>query len=101
MDRHLAAWDAVGRTERPYLMNSLWFALGDGAREALGAATARYFGLPPGSASPLGELPVHHADGVKMAVENCRRAGFDELVFIPISDDLGQLDLLEATLAGL
>ncbi len=30
-----AAWHAAGRTERPYLMTSFWFALGDGAAERL------------------------------------------------------------------
>ena len=98
---HLDAWEAAGRTTRPYLMNSLWFALGgDDAQQRLADAAAQYVGLPAGSPSPFGPLPVHDADGVKMAVDNCREAGFDELVFIPLSDDLGQLDLLEAALAG-
>ncbi len=100
VEHHLAAWEVAGRTERPYLMNSLWFALGPDAERRLGDATAHYFGLPPGSSTPLGSLPVHSADGVKMAVDNCEAAGFDELVFIPVTDDLRQLDDLEAALAG-
>jgi alkanesulfonate monooxygenase SsuD/methylene tetrahydromethanopterin reductase-like flavin-dependent oxidoreductase (luciferase family) len=100
VERHLAAWDVAGRTERPYLMNSLWFALGPDAEPRLGDAAAHYFGLPPGSSTPLGSLPVYSADGVKMAVDNCEAAGFDELMFIPVTDDLHQLDELEAALAG-
>src|SRR6478609_3008271 len=38
VQRHLEAWTVAGRTQRPYLMNSLWFALGDGARQRLNAA---------------------------------------------------------------
>ena len=98
---HIAAWEKAGRSERPYLMNSLWFALGDRSAERLSDAAAGYFGLPPGSGSPLGKLPVVDADGVKYAVDNCREAGFDELVFIPINDDLAELDLLEGALDGL
>ena len=36
-----------------------------------------------------------------MAVENCRKAGFDELIFIPVTDDISELDRLEAALEGL
>jgi hypothetical protein len=100
VERHLGAWETAGRTERPYLMNSLWYALGEDADRRLSDAAARYFGLPPGSDTPLGQLPAHSPDGVKMAVENCKEAGFDELMFIPVTDDLRQLDCLEAALAG-
>jgi hypothetical protein len=81
-------------------MNSLWFALGENAEQRLSAAGAHYVGLPPGSASPFGALPAHDAEGIKMAVDNCQEAGFDELVFIPLTDDIGELDRLEAALAG-
>jgi alkanesulfonate monooxygenase SsuD/methylene tetrahydromethanopterin reductase-like flavin-dependent oxidoreductase (luciferase family) len=98
---HLDAWEAAGRNHRPYLMNSLWFALGEGAEQRLNDAAAGYVHLPAGSSSPFGPLPVHNSDGVKRAVDNCRDAGFDELMFIPVTDDLGELDLLETALDGL
>jgi alkanesulfonate monooxygenase SsuD/methylene tetrahydromethanopterin reductase-like flavin-dependent oxidoreductase (luciferase family) len=98
---HLEAWDKAGRSERPYLVNSLWFAFGDDAERRLADAATGYVGLPPGSPSPFGVLPVHNADGVKMAVENCRKAGFDELILIPVTDDISELDRLEGVLTGL
>ena len=97
---HIDAWDQAGRSKRPYLVNSLWYALGDNAEQRLDEAAAAYVGLPAGSATPFGDLPVHSPDGVKRAVENCRDAGFDEVIFIPLSDDLGQLDRLEDALDG-
>ncbi len=97
---HVDAWEQAGRSERPYLVNSLWYALGDKAKQQLDDAAAAYIGLPAGSPTPFGDLPVHTPDGVKMAVDNCRQAGFDELVFIPLSDDIGELDRLEAALDG-
>jgi alkanesulfonate monooxygenase SsuD/methylene tetrahydromethanopterin reductase-like flavin-dependent oxidoreductase (luciferase family) len=100
VERHLSAWDAAGRSDRPYLMNSLWYALGEDAGQQLSRAAAHYLGVSPESPSPFGSLPVHSPDGVKMAVDNCQAAGFDELMFIPITDDLHQLDLLEEALAG-
>jgi alkanesulfonate monooxygenase SsuD/methylene tetrahydromethanopterin reductase-like flavin-dependent oxidoreductase (luciferase family) len=98
---HVDAWEHAGRAEPPYLVNSLWYSLGDNAQERLSEGAARYVGLPPGSPSPFGDLPVHSTDGVKMAVDHCHEAGFDELVFIPLTDDLGELDRLEAALDGL
>ena len=98
--RHLDAWEAAGRTVRPYLMNSLWFALGDNGQQLLNDSANHYLGAPPGPTTPMGTLPVHSADGVKTAVDNCREAGFDELMFIPVNDDIRQLDLLEAALTG-
>jgi alkanesulfonate monooxygenase SsuD/methylene tetrahydromethanopterin reductase-like flavin-dependent oxidoreductase (luciferase family) len=100
VQRHLDAWESAGRTARPYLMNSLWYALGPDSDQRLSEAAGHYFGLPPGSPLPLGPLPVHTSDAVKMAVDNCQEAGFDELMFIPVSDDLRQLDLLEEALEG-
>jgi alkanesulfonate monooxygenase SsuD/methylene tetrahydromethanopterin reductase-like flavin-dependent oxidoreductase (luciferase family) len=97
---HVDAWERAGRSERPYLVNSLWYALGDNAKQRLDDAATGYIGLPPGSPTPFGDLPVHSPDGVRMAVNNCREAGFDELIFIPLSDDLGELDRLEAALDG-
>jgi hypothetical protein len=95
---HVDAWQRAGRSQRPYLVNSLWYALGDNAEQRLDDAAAGYIGLPPGSPTPFGDLPVHSPDGVKMAVDNCEAAGFDEVIFIPLSDDLGELDRLEDAL---
>jgi alkanesulfonate monooxygenase SsuD/methylene tetrahydromethanopterin reductase-like flavin-dependent oxidoreductase (luciferase family) len=100
VEQHLAAWELAGRTERPYLMNSLWYALGADAEKRLADAASKYFGLPPGSATPLGTLPAYSLDGVRKAIDNCEAVGFDELIFIPITDDLNQLDELEGALEG-
>lgn len=98
--QHVDAWERAGQSERPYLVNSLWYALGDHAEQRLDDAAAAYIGLPAGSPTPFGDLPVHSPDGVKRAVDNCQESGFDELIFIPLSDDLGELDRLEQALAG-
>ena len=70
------------------------------AEQRLDDAATAYIGLPAGSATPSVTLPVHSPDGVKMAIENCREAGFDEVIFIPLNDDLGELDRLEEALEG-
>jgi hypothetical protein len=71
-----------------------------GRRRRLGAAAADLVGMPPGVPPPFGDLTVHDADGVKTAVDDCHAPGFDELVFIPVTDDRAELDRLEAALEG-
>jgi alkanesulfonate monooxygenase SsuD/methylene tetrahydromethanopterin reductase-like flavin-dependent oxidoreductase (luciferase family) len=99
VERHVAAWDAAGRSERPYLINAVWYCLGDDAAQRLADTAARYIGLPPGSPSPFGDIPLHNADAIRRAIDDCDAAGFDELMFIPLDDDLAQLDLLEDAIA--
>jgi alkanesulfonate monooxygenase SsuD/methylene tetrahydromethanopterin reductase-like flavin-dependent oxidoreductase (luciferase family) len=101
VQRHRDAWDQAGRSDTPYMINSAWFYLGDNAEQHLSDTAAAYVGLPPGSPSPFGENPLHSATAVKQAVEDCKEAGFDELIFVPLNDDIGQLDLLEDALEGL
>jgi alkanesulfonate monooxygenase SsuD/methylene tetrahydromethanopterin reductase-like flavin-dependent oxidoreductase (luciferase family) len=102
VEAHLDAWERAGRSERPYLMTSCWFALGDNAEARLERAAANYLGVDSAllgldSALPF-ELPFHDEAGLETAINECQEAGFDEIVFIPITDDLGELDRLEAVL---
>lgn len=99
--RHLAAWESAGRTERPYMINAVFYALGGNAKALLNDVTASYAGATSGTASPFGDLPLHNGDAIRRAVVDCEAAGFDELMFVPVSDDLAQLDLLEDALAKL
>jgi hypothetical protein len=39
-------------------------------------------------------LVASSPDGVRLVLDNSEAAGFDEVVFIPITDDLRQLDQL-------
>ena len=48
---HLDAWEVAGRSERPYLVNSLWFALGDDAERRLAERGHRLCG--PAARSPI------------------------------------------------
>ena len=43
---HLDAWEQAGRATRPYLVNSLFYVLGDGARQRLADAATDYMGRP-------------------------------------------------------
>jgi alkanesulfonate monooxygenase SsuD/methylene tetrahydromethanopterin reductase-like flavin-dependent oxidoreductase (luciferase family) len=99
--RHREAWETADRSEKPYMVNASWYYLGEDAEQTLNSAAVAYLGLPPGSPSPFGNLPLHNPDAIAKAVADCEQAGFDELMFIPLTDDLAQLDRLEAIIAPL
>ena len=102
--RHLEAWNAAGRTTRPYLMNGVFFALGDGAEERLEAAAEHYIVTSKASNRSAreaygGDFVASSADGIRKLLDNSEAAGFDEVVFIPIGDDLRDLDQLTDVVA--
>jgi alkanesulfonate monooxygenase SsuD/methylene tetrahydromethanopterin reductase-like flavin-dependent oxidoreductase (luciferase family) len=94
------AWREAGRTTAPYLSTSCFFGLGAGARDRLAATGAAYRKNRNASVTG-GEFWVHDADAVRAVVAVAHEAEFDHLVFIPTSDDLGELDELAAILSEL
>ena len=84
-ESHRAAWEAAGRDAAPYLMNAV--CIGSRNTESAGARN-----------SLRSDLPLHPVKNVPVLVERCREAGYDELLFAPITDDIGVLDQLEQTL---
>jgi alkanesulfonate monooxygenase SsuD/methylene tetrahydromethanopterin reductase-like flavin-dependent oxidoreductase (luciferase family) len=108
VEEHLGAWEAAGRTTRPYMMHCLWFALADDGQRRLDSAGAHYIGTSrthtDASRDPRvvygGEFAASTPDGVRRVLDNSEAAGFDEVVFIPIADDLRDLDILEEVVAN-
>jgi alkanesulfonate monooxygenase SsuD/methylene tetrahydromethanopterin reductase-like flavin-dependent oxidoreductase (luciferase family) len=91
------AWAAAGRTDAPYLSTSCFFGLGSGARERLAAAGAGYR-KNRNEAVTGPEFWIHNPTAVGEVIEAARDAGFDHLIFIPTSDDLGELGELATIL---
>jgi alkanesulfonate monooxygenase SsuD/methylene tetrahydromethanopterin reductase-like flavin-dependent oxidoreductase (luciferase family) len=91
------AWTAAGRTDAPYLSTSCFFGLGSGAQDRLAAAGGSYRKNRNADVTG-GEFWVHSEDAVRDVVRITREAGFDHLIFIPTSQDIGELDGLAAVL---
>ncbi|MFI6962836.1 LLM class flavin-dependent oxidoreductase [Streptomyces sp. NPDC050255] len=92
----LEFWKAHGREGRPRLVAQTYFSLGpDGADEA-----RRHLGSYYAFAGPVAQWIAASAlttpEAVAEAVVAYRRAGCDELTFIPCSTDVRQLDMLAA-----
>jgi alkanesulfonate monooxygenase SsuD/methylene tetrahydromethanopterin reductase-like flavin-dependent oxidoreductase (luciferase family) len=93
VERILAAWTDAGRTDRPHLSTSVWYALGDGAADRLRGYVYDYmkiFGEDVATAV-AGAADVHTPEALRAAVEDCEAAGFDELILVPTTADPDEL----------
>jgi alkanesulfonate monooxygenase SsuD/methylene tetrahydromethanopterin reductase-like flavin-dependent oxidoreductase (luciferase family) len=95
-----AAWVEAGRTERPMLTTSTWFALGDGAAERLYGYAHHYLSnFGERAASGLAKLCRLSDPGVlRDTIAAVRATGCDELILVPTTADPAELDRLLAAI---
>src|SRR4051794_13046903 len=94
------AWTAAGRSERPWLSTSSWFALGPGAGDRLHGYARNYlatFGDAAASAM-AGLCRLDDPGRMREVVTALAETGCDELVLVPTTDDPTELDRLEQAL---
>jgi alkanesulfonate monooxygenase SsuD/methylene tetrahydromethanopterin reductase-like flavin-dependent oxidoreductase (luciferase family) len=95
-------WAAAG-TDRPYLLVSCYFALGDDAEHRLRSVVSAYYS---GWASRelhdmvISEMTITSESRVQEFLDNAEAAGFDEAGFLPMTDDLAELERLEAIVSA-
>jgi alkanesulfonate monooxygenase SsuD/methylene tetrahydromethanopterin reductase-like flavin-dependent oxidoreductase (luciferase family) len=92
-DRVRAAWRDAGRTDRPHLSTSLWYALGDDAEARLRGYAFDYlrvFGDQIGEAVAE-SVRAYTPKALRDAVDTVRAAGFDELFLVPTTADPDEL----------
>jgi alkanesulfonate monooxygenase SsuD/methylene tetrahydromethanopterin reductase-like flavin-dependent oxidoreductase (luciferase family) len=95
------AWSAAGRAARPLLTTSSWFALGDGAPDRLYAHAYEYlsnFGDRAAGAM-AGLCRLSDAGVVREMLAALRETGCDEVVLVPTTADLAEVDRLVAVLS--
>jgi alkanesulfonate monooxygenase SsuD/methylene tetrahydromethanopterin reductase-like flavin-dependent oxidoreductase (luciferase family) len=94
------AWNAAGRAERPWLATSSWFALGHDATDRLYGYARNYLGsFGDAAASAMAGLCRLDDPGrLREAFDAIGAAGCDELVLVPTTDDVRELDRLEQAL---
>jgi alkanesulfonate monooxygenase SsuD/methylene tetrahydromethanopterin reductase-like flavin-dependent oxidoreductase (luciferase family) len=94
------AWSAAGRTARPLLTTSSWFALGDGAPDRLYAHAYEYlsnFGDRAAGAM-AGLCRLSDAGVLRETLAALRETGCDEVVLVPTTADAAEIDRLEHVL---
>ncbi len=91
-----AAWQAAGRKGNPRLLGLTYFGLGPGADDFVGDYITDYYGEFGSRLLP--QIP-RTADKARQMVASYHAAGCDELILLPCSDDVGQVEqLAEAVL---
>ncbi len=92
------AWERAGRTTTPRLLALAYFSLGDDAEAAANSYLRDYYGFAP----PYAELVVRNAAigerRVAELVKEYEQAGCDELILMPCSPDLRQIELLKTAI---
>ena len=91
-----AAWAAAGRADRPWLSTSSWFALGDGAAERLAGYAYDYLASFGDTAARAmsGLCRLSDPRAMRETLTALRATGCDELVLVPTTLDLTELDRL-------
>ena len=94
------AWKDAGRTDRPWLSTSTWFALGAGASDRLFKYAADYLStFGPEMANAMAAL-CRLSDGgvVRETIAALEATGCDEFVLVPTTFDVEEIDRLLAVL---
>jgi alkanesulfonate monooxygenase SsuD/methylene tetrahydromethanopterin reductase-like flavin-dependent oxidoreductase (luciferase family) len=93
------AWRDAQRIEKPYLITSFWFSLGPDAVERQRAYVADYMAYDTARQPVMREAAtITSPDAVRAAIDAAGEAGFDEVMFIPTTSDVDELDRLEPLL---
>ena len=88
------AWRAEGRDGEPRTMALFYFALGDGAEDAVRRSLGDYYAFAGEYAERIVESAATDADAVRGYVAAYTEAGADEIICFPASADPDQVDLL-------
>jgi alkanesulfonate monooxygenase SsuD/methylene tetrahydromethanopterin reductase-like flavin-dependent oxidoreductase (luciferase family) len=94
-----AAWEAAGREGAPRTIVQPYFALGDGAHQAVEHALGDYYGSEGAYYDDIVERAAKDPETVRENVRAFAEAGCDELIFFPCDPDPAQVDLLADALA--
>lgn len=97
-ERLRAAWEAAGRDSSPRTLVQPYYALGDGAQQAVARTLRDYYG-DGGYTDAIVARAATDAETVRENVEAFAEAGCDELIFFPCDPDPHQVDLLADALA--
>jgi alkanesulfonate monooxygenase SsuD/methylene tetrahydromethanopterin reductase-like flavin-dependent oxidoreductase (luciferase family) len=95
------AWIDAGRSTPPRQITSFWYALGDDGPTRLNAYARRYLGIfGDDVAAMMADMCTASSPAaITDAIARVGEAGCDELIFVPTTADLADLDALATLLA--
>jgi alkanesulfonate monooxygenase SsuD/methylene tetrahydromethanopterin reductase-like flavin-dependent oxidoreductase (luciferase family) len=91
-----AAWQQAGRAQAPRHVTSFWYALGQNGSTQLQTYAARYLAIfGEEFATAMSQAcSAHSPAALRDAISRLEDAGCDELILVPTSADLDELDAL-------
>ena len=91
--RVVEAWKDAGRDEAPHFSASLWYALGDGAKQRLESYVYEYMKIfDPSFARTLAEgASVDSPEALRDQIDIAREVGCDEFFLVPTTADPDEL----------
>jgi alkanesulfonate monooxygenase SsuD/methylene tetrahydromethanopterin reductase-like flavin-dependent oxidoreductase (luciferase family) len=90
-----AAWQREGRTDQPRKLSLAYFSLGDAAEQNAERYLRDYYGfLGDELSGMIARSAAKDADTVRQYVSAFEAAGCDELIVMPCSSDVAQVELL-------
>lgn len=94
------AWETAGRSDRPRQVTSFWYALSKDGPGQLRDYARRYLGIfgDEFGGAMADACTAGSAKVVTDAIKRLEDAGCDELILVPTSADLGELDQLVDTI---
>ena len=89
-----SAWEEAGRTDRPRMVTTFWYALGPDGEPRARDYARRYLGvlgtdLADGLAA---HVTATSADSVLAALDHLEAAGYDEVLLVPTTSDRSDLE---------
>jgi alkanesulfonate monooxygenase SsuD/methylene tetrahydromethanopterin reductase-like flavin-dependent oxidoreductase (luciferase family) len=96
------AWADAGRADPPWLSTSSWFALGDGAPDRLFAYAFNYLSnFGDSAAKAMAALcRLSDAGALRENLAELRQTGCDEVVLVPTTTDITEIDRLLAAIGS-
>jgi hypothetical protein len=91
-----AAWSAAGRGTKPRHVTSFWYSLASDGPSVMHDYASRYLGIFGADvAKAMADLCTAHSPAaVREGIAKLDDAGCDELILVPTSADLAELDQL-------
>jgi alkanesulfonate monooxygenase SsuD/methylene tetrahydromethanopterin reductase-like flavin-dependent oxidoreductase (luciferase family) len=90
------AWESAGRADRPYRMAGFWCSLADNGEARLRDYVYNYLKIAGEDMAQAvaGMMTRHNADAIRRAIDGYRELGVDEIMFVPATADLAEVERL-------
>ena len=88
------AWQAEGRPGKPRLVAVASYALGPNAADKVGGYIRHYYSFLGPAAEQMAQNAIASTEALKGTIEDMSGIGMDEIVFLPATAEMDQLDRL-------